>query len=270
MKYQELGRGIVRRREKKALGLFIDGTGLDRATRRLNRKVNLEALVRGVSSGLTPVIARYYTLIPYEDDSRQRAFLDAVSRAGLTVVVKRLPPKGVNRQVSIDVEMAADILSFAFGYQNFAQIQDERVETFENTSRVAQAATAGAAFSGSRTPVSRSTIAPLINSSRNRGPVVSQESPSPSEVKIVDTNSGDNKLVERTQAAPNAAKTDGTEHRIITVVCPSRELHYPIQLLRSLSVETTAADFGQFSGNELMKSSSKWIDLSESETIWRD
>ena len=121
MKYDELGKGFIRRRERKEVGLFIDGTGLDRATRRINRKVDMSALVRGVTSGLKPVVARYYTLIPYEDDSRQRAFLDAVSRAGLSVIVKRLPPKGISRQVSVDLEMAADIVAFALGHSRFSR-----------------------------------------------------------------------------------------------------------------------------------------------------
>ncbi|RIL03501.1 MAG: hypothetical protein DCC75_12915, partial [Proteobacteria bacterium] len=90
MKYTELGKGVVKRTERRVLGLFIDGTGLDRATRRINRKVDMSSLVKGVTSGIPPTIARYYTLIPYEDDSRQRAFLDAVMRAGLSVIVKRL------------------------------------------------------------------------------------------------------------------------------------------------------------------------------------
>ncbi|MEZ4754639.1 MAG: hypothetical protein R3A13_10105 [Bdellovibrionota bacterium] len=79
--------------------MFIDGTGLDRAARRLNRKVDIESLIRGVTSGIKPSILRYYTLIPFEDDSRQSAFLDAVAKTGLSVIVKRLPPKTVNRQV---------------------------------------------------------------------------------------------------------------------------------------------------------------------------
>lgn len=93
MKYEQLGGGFIKKREKRVVGLFIDGTGLDRATRRINRKVNMSALVRGVTSGINPIVARYYTLIPYEDDSRQRAFLDAVARAGLSVIVKRLPQR---------------------------------------------------------------------------------------------------------------------------------------------------------------------------------
>src|SRR5690606_8296126 len=59
---------------------------------------------------------------PYEDDSRQRAFLDAVRRAGLQVVVKRLPPKGITRQVSVEVEMASDIVAFGLGQNSFEDI----------------------------------------------------------------------------------------------------------------------------------------------------
>ncbi len=112
---EHLGGGVVRRKTKRVLGLFIDGVGLDRATRRLERKVDLSRLVAGLTSGVKLEVARYYTLIPHEDDARQFAFLDAVERAGLEVVVKRLPPKGVKRQVSMDVHMATDILSFSLG-----------------------------------------------------------------------------------------------------------------------------------------------------------
>lgn len=107
--------GIVKRKTKRRMGLFIDATGLDRATRRLERKVDLSRLVSGLTSGIKLEVARYYCLIPYEDDARQFAFLDAVERAGIEVVTKRLPPKGVKRQVSMDVHMATDLLSFCFG-----------------------------------------------------------------------------------------------------------------------------------------------------------
>ncbi len=114
--YQMLGGGVVKRKAKRRIGLFIDGVGLDRATRRVDRKVDLSKLVRGLTQGLQPEVARYYTLVPNEDDSRQFSFLDAVERAGLEVIVKRLPPKGVKRQVSMDVHIAADLISFGYGY----------------------------------------------------------------------------------------------------------------------------------------------------------
>jgi len=110
------GNGVVKRKKKRRMGLFIDAVGLDRATRRLEQKVDLSKLVAGLSSGIPLEVARYYTLVPYEDDSRQFAFLDAVERAGLEVVVKRLPPKGVKRQVSMDVHIANDLLSYSFGH----------------------------------------------------------------------------------------------------------------------------------------------------------
>ncbi len=214
MKYEELGKGIVRRTEKRVIGLFIDGTGLDRATRRINRKVDMASLVRGVTSGTPPVVARYYTLIPYEDDSRQRAFLDAVTRAGLRVVVKRLPPKGVNRQVSVDVEMAADMVAFALGHSSFSSLSEYSTEGGYHE---------GPGFTA---PAPR-------------------EEPSP----------------------PSSARP---ENRIITVVCPSRDLAYPISLVKELGVDTISADFGQFNAGDILKSAAKWIDLSDSETIWRE
>jgi len=118
--------GIVKRKTRRHMGLFIDATGLDRATRRLDKKVDLSRLVKGLTSGLKLEVARYYSLIPFEDDARQFAFLDAVERAGVEVITKRLPPKGVKRQVSMDVHIATDMIAFAYG--NFAQ-QVETVET---------------------------------------------------------------------------------------------------------------------------------------------
>lgn len=221
MKYEELGKGVVRRRERRSIGLFIDGTGLDRATRRINRKVDLAALVRGVASGLTPAVARYYTLVPNEDDSRQRAFLDAVARAGLTVIVKRLPPKGVTRQVSVDLEMASDIVAFSLGIKKFGQTYQ-----YLPTDSVA------------RELAREQEVDALTNN------VASEED--------------------------SKRESNGTENRSVVVVCPSRELAYPMSLAGEFGVDTTTADFGQFATGDIMKSAAKWIDLSDSETIWRD
>lgn len=235
MKYEELGGGVVRRRERRKVGLFIDGTGLDRAARRLNKKVDLSSLVRGVTSGIQPVIARYYTLIPYEDDSRQRAFLDAVARAGLSVVVKRLPPKGVTRQVSVDLEMASDIVAFACGHNKFSALSE-----YQPSSEPQR---------GSALP----TAAPFIRQ-RAAAPqkIAEPETPPEEEGKTPETPSISN------------------EPRSVIVVCPSRELSYPISLLKEFGVDTTTADFGQFNAGDVLKSAAKWIDLSDSETIWRD
>lgn len=113
--FEVLKQGVVKRKARRIFGLFVDGAGLDRATRRIQRKVDLGSLVRSLCTGIQPEIARYYTLVPHQDDARQFAFLDAVERAGMEVVVKRLPPKGVKRQVSMDVHMACDILRFCEG-----------------------------------------------------------------------------------------------------------------------------------------------------------
>jgi hypothetical protein len=232
VKYEELGKGFIRKREKRIVGLFIDGTGLDRATRRINRKVDMTALVRGVTSGLTPTIARYYTLIPYEDDSRQRAFLDAVARAGLSVIVKRLPPKGVTRQVSVDLEMAADIVAFALGHTSFSK---------ENEYRPSEEQVRGSALP---------TAAPFSR----RGP----------------SHPVEREPQEPAAPAPQIDSTLSPNQRSIVVVCPSRELAYPISLVKDLGADTTNADFGQFNTGDVLKSAAKWMDLSDSETIWRD
>jgi len=226
MKYEKLGGGFIKKREKRVVGLFIDGTGLDRATRRINRKVDMAALVRGVTSGIAPVVARYYTLVPYEDDSRQRAFLDAVARAGLSVIVKRLPPKGITRQVSVDLEMAADMVAFAHGLTSFSK---------ENEYLPADAAI--------------HTPAQYVRRQQ------AEESETP----------------ESTEQTPVATIPDiKTAPRSIVVVCPSRELAYPLSLVKDIAADTTSADFGQFNTGDILKSAQKWIDLSDSETIWRD
>lgn len=221
MKFGELGKGFIRKREKRDVGVFIDGTGLDRATRRINRKVDMPALLRGVTSGNTPVFARYYTLIPYEDDSRQRAFLDAVARAGMTVIVKRLPPKGITRQVSVDLEMAADMVAFSLGHLQFSK--ENEYTPSESFSRA---------------------------NSSGFGP--SGASPDTDE-----------------QREPASEESGGSALKSIVVVCPSRELAYPMSLIKDVGADTTTADFGQFNTGDILKSAAKWIDLSDSETIWR-
>ncbi|MCB0333929.1 MAG: hypothetical protein KDD55_10555, partial [Bdellovibrionales bacterium] len=64
--------------------------------------------------------------------------------------------------------------------------------------------------------------------------------------------------------------SDEDGERIVTVVCPSRELSYPLSLIGELGIDTVSADFGQFNNKDVLKSAAKWIDLSDSETIWRD
>ncbi len=233
MKYQELPTGIKKRTKRRVLGLFIDGTGLDRATRRIKRKVNLRALVRGVTSGIEPIVARYYTLIPYEDDSRQRAFLDAVNRAGLSVIVKRLPPKGVSRQVSVEAQMSADIIAFALGHFKFSDLSEYKVE---------------------QEPLSveySSTAMTPEHEIKKEQQVLEKAKPTEEIARLDD---------------PNASDIE----KIITVVCPAKDVAYAISLAAEFGVDTVTADFGKFNSSDLLKSAAKWIDLSDSETIWRE
>lgn len=208
--------GVVKRKVKRRIGLFIDGIGLDRATRRLERKVDLARLVSGLTSGLQVEIARYYTLVPYEDDARQFAFLDAVERAGLEVITKRLPPKGVKRQVSMDVHIATDVIGFSCG-----QIKTliARREITEET-----AVESGAA---------------VVN-----GPAQSIVAPSTGAIAEI--------------------------KRMCIVVCPSREISYALYGSHLLGAETTLSDFGLYGSSDGWKGVDRWIDLSTSETIWRD
>ncbi len=208
--------GIVKRKTRRHMGLFIDATGLDRATRRLERKVDLARLVRGLTSGLKLEVARYYSLIPFEDDARQFAFLDAVERAGVEVITKRLPPKGVKRQVSMDVHVATDMISYSYGH--FAQVA-EQLET--------------KAVGNSPTPV-------MV--------------PATTEAVV----------------APVKSEKEKDIRRCLTVVCPSRELSYAIYMASKMGIETSLADFGLYGQSDGWKGVERWIDLSTSETIWRD
>jgi hypothetical protein len=216
--FQKTGKkGIVKRTSRRVLGVFIDGTSLDRATKRMHKRIDLAGLVKGVSAGMTPIVARYYTLIPYEDDSRQLAFLDAVRSAGLEVVIKRLPPKGITRQVTVDIQMASDMIAFGLGQNSFKDI--------------------GYNFRGANNEEDKLAV-------------------------DVDTQAT------AEEPTPLPAKNDLPEKRIVTAICPPRDLSYAFSLLSSLQVETVTVDFGEASGRELLKSASRWIDLSTAESIW--
>lgn len=241
-KLKSLGKGVVKRNKRRTLGLFIDGTGLDRAARRMNRKIDMPKFIRGVTSGLTPAAARYYTLIPNEDDSRQRSFLDAIRRAGLQVIVKRLPPKGITRQVSVDLEMAADIVAFSLGHSRFSSLGEYQSENHSEPHQT------------------KKTI-PMIPRGASLSAI--EQSHDVSRDDDAELSTGNSQA-----EAPNS--DDSNVQRVITVVCPSRELAYPISLANELGVDTVTADFGQFNNKDILKSAAKWIDLSDSETIWRD
>ncbi|MCC6219700.1 MAG: NYN domain-containing protein [Deltaproteobacteria bacterium] len=211
--FAELRKGVVKRRTKRRLSLFINGINLDRATRRLDKKIDLSRLVEGLCGGLTPEIARYYTLVPYEDDARQFAFLEAVERAGLEVIVKRLPPKGVKRQVSMDVHIATDLMSFSLNRSSLLQ------EGFSQENYVG--------------------ISKVVN-----GNTVAEEPIPDEEAQSV--------------------------KKIAVLVCPSREITYAIHTAHCAGVETHLADFGLYGTSDGWKGVDRWIDLSTSETIWRD
>ena len=259
-KYEQIGKGIVKRTSKRAIGLFIDGTGLDRATRRINRKVDMTALVKGLTSGLPPAVARYYTLIPYEDDSRQHAFLDAVAKAGLSVVVKRLPPKGINRQVGVDVEMAADIIAFAMGHSKFGELSLYKPYEGVQGGATALRSTDGMIVGGIIKPGKLGVKGPLSALPQQPEQAPGSEDSSPQAAEVA----------QPVESQPEKTDPSISLQRVVTVVCPGRDLSYPISLARELGADTVNADFAQFNTGDILKSAAKWIDLSDSETIWRD
>lgn len=235
-KFQDLGGGLIKRKERRIVGLFIDGVNLDRATRRANRKVDLQALVRGVCSGSNPVVARYYTVIPHEDDSRQHSFLDAVARAGLSVIVKRLPPKGIERQVATDIEMGADIVAFSLGLSSFSK-ENEYLPAEVAAAKHYAASWGENGKGGPQMPLDPAAFESV---GRPSGPLLR-----------IDAESKDTR-------------------RSVVVICPSRDLSYPMGLAKNLGADTTTADFSQFTSGDVLKSAAKWIDLSGSESIWRE
>jgi len=226
-------KSIIKRRERRIIGLFIDGINLDRATRRLQRKIALSSLVQSLSVGGDVALCRYYTVIPNEDDARQLAFLDAVSRAGLTVLLKRLPPIGSTKQVNTNLEMASDITAFAFGCTKFCE---EYV--YRPADRTEEP----------RRPHSFVSSARLSMNPR--------------------TQANTDKTPE--EGSPLTNDKDTLIKRVAIIVCPEQELAYPISLANELGVDTVTADFSNPRTRNIMKSSAKWIDLSTSESIWRD
>lgn len=219
--FELLRPGVIKRKAQRRIGLFVNGVGLDRATRRISRKVDIKGLVSGLSSGVQIEISRYYTLVPYVDDARQVAFLDAVERAGLHVVSKRLPPKGVTRQVSIDVQMATDLTAFCFGH-------------FEK--KDARAVTTNGNGNGN-----------------GNGHHTEPAAPAEQETPVVVT----------------PASTPTIKREAI-VICPGRELSYAIFSAHESGIVTTLADFGLYGKSDGWPGVDRWVDLSTSETIWRD
>jgi len=127
---------IIKRSLKRRLAIFVDGVGVDRASRRQGQRIDLNGLIQALTNGIKPTFARYYTIIPHEDDSRHRAFLDAVERAGMSTLVKRLPPVGVERQASLDPEISCDIIAFSLAHPELykSQALQEEEKKFETSS----------------------------------------------------------------------------------------------------------------------------------------
>jgi len=260
-------KNVIRRRggAPRDHAVFIDGTGLDRAARRLNKRIDFSALLRGVCGGIEPRIARYYTIIPYEDDSRHHSFLDAVRNAGLEVILKRLPPKGINRQIAVDFDMAVDIMAFGLGHIDFQEkdenahnplqsIEQSRSREYSNSRKHS---TDGSTVRGDVAP----PASDIINTSGtgNRGVKLESSSCSSGWYESDSNKANSDKDFPKKYAT----------QKIVTVVCPSRELARPIELLNKINVDTVSVDFGQFNPGDVLKSAAKWIDLSNADTIWR-
>jgi hypothetical protein len=214
---------IIKRRQDKALGIFVDGVGLDRASRRIRRKVDWKKLLRALSSGKRLISARYYNLLPNSDDNRQISFLDNVSAAGFQAIIKRLPPKHIERQASINVEMAADMIMFGMGKNDFPDL--------------------------------------FYHTVRSSGANIAQSNDL---AKDSDEDSEKSSRIEELSPEEDSILTK----REIVIVCPSKELEYPVSYLNNLGVKTVTADFGKFTVSNTLTASSDWIDLTDSEDIW--
>lgn len=254
---------VVRRNSNKVYGVFIDGVGLDRASRRLKRKVDMAALVKGLTIGSPALLARYYTLLPQEDDSRHRSFLDAVAKAGLEVFTKRLPPKGIERQVAVDVEMAADIIAFALGREDISRAS--LVSASGQFSIFTQQDSGGSQQNFHSAARISSAISPHPALKLEEWADLKSQNDSQldgSEDQASGSASRETEANEAEQSAP-------ANKRVIVVVCPSRELAYPLAICKHLGADTISADFGQMTSGDLLKSAAKWIDLSDSQTIFK-
>lgn len=239
---------IIRRSNNKIYGVFIDGVGLDRAARRMQKKVDMGALLKSLTAGSKATIARYYTLLPLEDDSRHRAFLEAVSKSGLEVFTKRLPPKGIDRQISTDAEMSADIISFGLGREDIS---------------AASMMSASGQFS-----ILRSIAANPLQTA----PKAASISPHPAQklTELADLDLREDFSSLDTPSPESQTSQQATDSkRVIVVVCPSRDLAYPLALCNHFGADTISADFGKFTSGDLLKSAAKWIDLSDSQAIWK-
>ena len=194
----EVSKGFIRREQTHSIGVFLDGVNLDRATRRIGKKVDWKLLVKVIGEGRTPKLLRYYTVIPREDDARHHSFLTAVEGAGFQVIVKRLPPKGVNKTVTTDLEIASDLIAFGLGLSELSGSSEGSFET------------------------------------------------------------------ERVRNSPNTTHNKSE----IILICPTNDLEYPLRLItssdvKSSDVKITIVDFKGSGTSELVKVSSKWMDLSE-------
>lgn len=192
---------VIKRRTSRLMGVFVDASGLDHATKRLGRKVEIAKLLSSLTSGAKLELARYYCLLPYEDDSRQSSFLLSVERSGFEVITKRLPPKVVKKQVSLDTNISCDMINFCYSYFQVQQLK----------------------------------------------------------------NSADSKI-----AQTSDTEIPQTVKRIITLVCPSPEIRYATSIAKKLNTSVVLADFGSFTHSSGWQGIDHWIDLSSSESIWRE
>ena len=72
-----------------------------------------------------------------------------------------------------------------------------------------------------------------------------------------------------TQDAEEPSATPASVLRVATIVTPGRDLSYPISLASFFGSDTITADFSNMATGDKMKSAAKWIDLIDSESIWR-
>jgi hypothetical protein len=135
--------------------------------------------------------------------------------------------------VSTDIEMASDIVAFSLGLSSFSKENEYLPAELEAAKHYANTSPAAA---------SAPTLDPatLQTATRTGGPLLHIDNATP------DTR------------------------RSVVVICPTRDLSYPMSLAKHLGADTTTADFSQFAGSNVLKSAAKWIDLSGSETIWKE
>jgi hypothetical protein len=167
--------------------------------------------------------------------------------------------------------MAADIIAFSMGFDSFTGLSEyEAAGEFTRGDPGARSDSSRRSAEKSGGALGRSplTLGKLLGRG-HQGQQNSDDEESHETSQVSDAAYTDGQQVNDSQDDGHIIVPTTPAQRVVTVVSPSRDLSYALALATQLGADTVNADFGQFQGGDVLKSASKWIDLSDSETIWR-